>query len=246
MRRFILDKKEIGDTEAIITGPLYRHMVKVLRMKPGADVILADGEGGEYKGIVESIDATSLRIKVSEQKPTGNENPGPKITIYQGLPKGGKLDYIIQKCTELGVTAMVPFAASRSIVRMSNERKAERVERWQKIAVEAARQSRRTKAPQISFAADLYHLLKKADHTVKLLLWEEEKANLLRETLAGLPVPDDVGVLIGPEGGFSSDEVAAASSAGFIPVSLGRRVVRTETAGVMILAILQFYWGDLG
>ncbi|ACM18782.1 16S rRNA (uridine1498-N3-)-methyltransferase [Geotalea daltonii FRC-32] len=246
MRRFIVDKRDIDDAEAVITGYLYRHMAKVLRLKQGTAVMLTDGEGGEYEGVIESIDSTSLRVRVVRRETLMVDDGGPQITIYQGLPKGDKLEYILQKCTELGAAGIVPFAASRSIARISPQRSAGRVDRWQKIAAEAARQSRRATVPRVSLADDLSQVLQLAQHSVKLLLWEEEKANLLRETLSGLSAPNDIGVLIGPEGGFSPEEAAAASSAGFIPISMGRRIVRTETASLIILSILQYHWGDLG
>lgn len=246
MRRFILDKRDIGTTEAVITGYLYRHMAKVLRLRPGTTVMLADGEGMDYEGVIESIGTGSLSVKIVRQERLQEDDPGPRITIYQGMPKGDKLDFILQKCTELGAAAIVPFAASRSIVRVSPQRSPGRLERWQKIATEAARQSRRVTVPNIALAGDLSQILQAAQHSVKLLLWEEEQANLLRQALAGVALPEDVGILIGPEGGFTPEEAAAASAAGFTPVSLGRRIVRTETAGLIILSILQFYWGDLG
>lgn len=246
VRRFIVDKRDIDDAEAVITGYLYRHMAKVLRLKQGTAVKLADGEGGEYEGVIEAIDTTSLRIRIATRETVMVDDAGPRITIYQGLPKGDKLEYILQKCTELGAAGIVPFAASRSIARISPQRSAGRVDRWQKIAVEAARQSRRATVPRVSLADDLSQVLQLAQHSVRLLLWEEEKTNLLRETLARLPIPDNIGILIGPEGGFSSEEAAAATSAGFIPVSMGRRIVRTETASLIILSILQYHWGDIG
>lgn len=120
MRRFIVDKRDIDDAEAVITGYLYRHMAKVLRLKQGTAVMLADGEGGEYEGVIESIDATSLRVRVVRREAVMVDDGGPRITIYQGLPKGDKLEYILQKCTELGAAGIVPFAASRSIARISH------------------------------------------------------------------------------------------------------------------------------
>lgn len=245
MRRFIVDKRDLGESEAVVTGYLHRHMAKVLRLKPGTPVLLADGEGGEYEGIIDTIDAASLRIRLAKREPLVEEG-GAQITLYQALPKGDKLDFILQKSTELGVMAVVPFSAGRSIVRISPQRGAGRVERWQKIVAEAARQSRRSIVPRVSLADDLPQVLQLAQHSVKLLLWEGEKVNHLRDILSGLPLPNDIGVLVGPEGGFSPEEAAAATAAGFIPVSLGKRIVRTETASLIILSILQFHWGDLG
>ena len=134
------------------------------------------------------------------------------------------------------------------------ERRAERLRRdiytkltrWQRIVLEAARQSGRPLIPKVALAGGLEDVLRISDHSVKLLLWEEERDNPLKETLAGLPLPETVALIVGPEGGLSADEAARARECGFIPVSLGKRIVRTETASLVMLAILQFNWGDLG
>ena len=141
---------------------------------------------------------------------------------------------------------MVPFVSGRSVARLPKDREAERLERWRKIIREAARQSDRTTIPRLSPVMGLSEALATADQTVKLLLWEEEKANRLKSVLGSQPFPESVAVMVGPEGGLSAEEAAAATAAGFVPVSLGTRILRTETAGIALLAILQFYWGDMG
>jgi 16S rRNA (uracil1498-N3)-methyltransferase len=171
---------------------------------------------------------------------------GPRITLYQGIPKGEKLELILQKCTELGVAEIVPFIAARSVSRPSSERLKEKLERWRRIAMEAARQSKRVTVPEINFAPDMAELCQHADHDVKLLLWEEERSLSLKQILGELGHPERVAVVIGPEGGLSSEEVAIALKFGFRSITLGKRIVRTETAGLAIVAILQFLWGDLG
>ena len=245
MRRFILSDSTVDDRMVTVRGDLFRHMAKVLRLKVGTGVILADGRGGEYTGVITAVGTRSLEVRV-EEAPPQEEDAGPRITIYQGMPKGDKLEFIVQKCTELGAAEIVPFAAARSVARVTDQRGRERVERWRRIAAEAARQSKRRTIPQVSLAGELPEVLQAAQHSVKLLLWEEEQGNRLRETLAGLPRPDSVAVLVGPEGGLTAEEAAAASASGFIPLSLGKRIVRTETAGIVILSILQFFWGDIG
>ena len=221
-------------------------MAKVLRLKAGTSVLLADGKGMEYSGVISVVGASSLEIAVDERPVTQTEDTGPRITLYQGMPKGDKLEFIIQKCTELGVAEIVPFPASRSIAKISPERGRERLERWRRIAQEAARQSKRGTVPQVSLAANLSEVLQRAHHSAKLLLWEEEQGNRLRKTLAGFSGPESIAILVGPEGGFTAEEAAEATAGGFIPLSLGKRIVRTETAGIVMLSILQFYWGDIG
>ncbi|ABQ28432.1 16S rRNA (uracil(1498)-N(3))-methyltransferase [Geotalea uraniireducens] len=246
MRRFILADSIINDGKVTVSGDLFRHMAKVLRLKAGTSVILADGAGRECTGVITAVGAKSLEIRVEEgpAAPTGDN--GPRITLYQGMPKGDKLEFIVQKCTELGVAEIVPFTAARSIAKVTHQRGMERIERWRRIATEAARQSKRRTVPQVTLAENLSEVLQAAQHSVKLLLWEEEQGNRLKETLSGLPIPESIAVLVGPEGGLTAEEAAAASACGFIPLSLGKRIVRTETAGIIILSILQFYWGDIG
>ncbi len=221
-------------------------MAHVLRLKKGARVHLTDSVGREFTGFIRKVNGESISIAVEESLPAPDSLSGPAITLFQGLPTGDKLEFILQKCTELGVAGIIPFVAARSIARVPAGRLEEKMERWRRIAREAARQSNRGSVPQISFAGDLEDSLRLADHPVKLLFWEEEKPGMLRKILADIEPPGRIAVIIGPEGGLTTQEVACAVKSGFIPVSLGRRIVRTETAGPAILAILQFYWGDMG
>lgn len=246
MRRFFIDENAIRDTAAVITGNLFCHMSRVLRLKIGTRVLLSDGIGRRHVGVIESIAKENLVIRLEESSSEPERPTGPRITLYQGLPKGSKMEFILQKCTELGVDSLAPFVAGRSIAQLPQDRGAERLGRWRRIVAEAARQSNRTAIPELRPVMNFTELLASADQTVKLLLWEEEKANRLKSVLGSLPLPDSVAIMVGPEGGLSEDEVAAASRAGFIPVTLGSRILRTETAGIALLAVLQFYWGDMG
>ncbi|KAF0221243.1 MAG: hypothetical protein FD174_381 [Geobacteraceae bacterium] len=246
MRRFFIPSHTFTGNAVTITGDTFRHMVKVLRLKAGARLLLANGEGQEAEGVIQRIDRESLIIALGETRPAQAAESGPRITLYQGLPKGDKMDLIVQKSTELGVAEIVPFLAARSVTRVRGEQAEERVARWQRIAQEAARQSQRTSIPRVSLAGDLAAVLCQARNPVKLLLWEEERTNRLKEALASIPHPESIAVIVGPEGGLSSEEAEAARENGFCPISLGKRIVRTETASLVILAILQFYWGDIG
>ena len=246
MRRFIIPFHSVGGDEVTITGDLFHHMARVLRLKMGARLSLADGNGREFMGTICRVDADNLTIKLEGNDIASVSEIGPKITLFQGLPKGDKLECILQKCTELGVSEIVPFVAARSVSRPAAGRIQEKLERWRRIALEAARQSRRMTVPQVTFAADLSEVCRQADHPVKLLLWEEEQTRSLRMLLAGVQSPQKIAVIVGPEGGLTREEVTCALKCGFISVSLGKRIVRTETAGLAILAILQFHWGDIG
>ncbi len=246
MKRFIIPSHSVSGDTVTITGDLFHHMARVLRLKKGVLLCLADGKDREYKGTICKVDEESLIIKLEEIITAPANEIGPKITLFQGLPKGDKLDWIIQKCTELGVDEIVPFVATRSVSRPPAGRIKEKLERWRRIAAEAARQSNRMTIPQVTLAADFSEACMQADHSVKLLLWEQEQPGTLRKLLAGSPSPERIAVIVGPEGGLTSEEVASALKCGFISVSLGKRIVRTETAGLAMLAILQFYWGDIG
>jgi 16S rRNA (uracil1498-N3)-methyltransferase len=246
MRRFFFDKTAIEDGKAVITGNLFRHMAKVLRLKIGTSVTLVDRESTSYTGIIQEIGRDNLVIKVEMQGSEPVIAAGPGITLFQGLPKGNKMELILQKSTELGVSKVIPFAAERSIPRPPKEREAERLARWQRICLEAARQSNRSSLPEISPIADFVEMLGHADQTVKLLLWEMERTNRLKTILEDFKPPESVAVLVGPEGGLTTEEAKAAMEAGFVPITLGPRILRTETAAIAILAILQFFWGDIG
>jgi 16S rRNA (uracil1498-N3)-methyltransferase len=246
MRRFFIDEHAISENKAVITGNLFCHMARVLRLKIGTRVLLSDGVGRRHVGIIDSIGKENLVIRLEESTLEQERHHGPLITLYQGLPKGSKMEFILQKCTELGVDSLVPFVAGRSIAQLPQDRGTERLGRWRRIVAEAARQSNRPSIPELSPVMDFSELLASADQTVKLLLWEEERTNRLKSVLGSLPLPETVAVMVGPEGGLSKDEVTAAIQAGFIPVTLGSRILRTETAGIALLAVLQFFWGDMG
>ncbi len=246
MRRFLISTPIGTENTVVITGDLYHHMAHVLRMKMGARVLLADGAGREFVGSVSQVDDESISVAIEENLPVPDPLSGPAITLLQGLPRADKLEFILQKCTELGAAGIIPFVGARSVARVPAERLGEKLERWRRIAKEAARQSHRSSVPDISFAGGLQESLRLVDHPLKLLFWEEEKSATLKKALADMQQPRRIAVIIGPEGGLTAEEAASAVKCGFIPVSLGRRILRTETAGLAILAILQFYWGDIG
>ncbi|HTG81073.1 MAG TPA: 16S rRNA (uracil(1498)-N(3))-methyltransferase [Geobacteraceae bacterium] len=246
MRRFFVPPEFIADGRAVITGDLFRHMAKVVRLKSGDHVLLADGTGNEFSGVVREVERERLVVTLEERSAVKRTPVGPAISIYQGLPKGDKLDLILQKTTELGVAEIIPFPAARSVPRIRKGEETDKVARWQRIAREAARQSGRAAAPTVRLAGGMAEIVRDARQSLKLILWEEEELNGLRETLARSETPESIAVIVGPEGGLTAEEAALAKESGFIPVSLGRRILRTETAGLAVIAILQFIWGDVG
>lgn len=231
---------------ATIGGELYRHMARVLRLKAGAAVALTDDAGRRLTGIIQEVGAKTLTVRIDVRESAPEPAEGLRVTLYQGLPKGEKLDLILQKCTELGVSEVVTFDAARSVVKLSGERGTNRLERCERIVQEAARQCGRRLPPRVALGGGLETVLREARQEVKLLLWEDERTVGLREAFAGVKAPGSVAVVVGPEGGLTPEEVGQARAQGFRSVSLGRRILRTETAGLAMLAILQFHWGDLG
>jgi 16S rRNA (uracil1498-N3)-methyltransferase len=246
VRSFFLGDNPLSGDMATVTGELYRHMARVLRLKAGAAVVLIDAGGGRLSGVIEEVGAKSLTVRIGARESAPEQEETLAITLYQGLPKGEKLDLILQKCTELGATGLVTFDAARSVVKLRGERSAGRLERCERIVQEAARQSGRSSAPQVCIGGSLDTVLREARQEVKLLLWEDEQTTGLREAFRAHPAPQSVGIVVGPEGGLTPEEVAQAIAHGFTPVSLGRRILRTETAGLAVLSILQFHWGDMG
>ena len=246
MRNFFLGDNQLSGDSATVTGELYRHIARVLRLKQGNEVTLIDDGGRQLSGLIEEVGAKSLTVRITSTQNAPEQEQSLRVTLYQGLPKGEKLDLILQKCTELGVAEVVTFDAARSIVKLRGERSAGRLDRCEKIVQEAARQCGRRSAPRVAIGGSLKAVLGEARQTVKLLLWEGEQTVRLRDTLDTYHAPETVAIVVGPEGGLSDQEVEQAIASGFTPVSLGRRILRTETAGLAVLSILQFHWGDIG
>lgn len=246
LRHFLLPPGALDSSPVTVTGELFHHMAKVVRLRQGAHISLADSAGLQATGVISEMLKDSLSITLEDQPAASASDPAPRITLYQGLPKGDKMDLILQKATELGAAEIVPFMAERSVVRLTGDRATERLDRWKRIVREAARQCGRATVPKVVLADDLTVVISRSLEPVKLLLWEMEQTGRLKDILNKIPLPESIGIIIGPEGGLTSEEANRAASGGFIPVTLGKRIVRTETAGPAILAILQFYWGDIG
>lgn len=246
MRRFVAPDLDLSGNAVQIEGALFRHIARVLRLKIGTPLVLADGSGGECRGIIREIGRSSLLVGIEERVIPATSADEVWVTLFQGLPKGDKMELILQKCTELGASEVIPFQSARSVSRVAGERMEEKVCRWRRIAVEAARQAGRRTVPEVRFAATLAEALRTADQELKLLLWEAEETVTLKKVLSAAAAPARIAIIVGPEGGISPDEAAVAISAGFTPVTLGKRILRTETAGLAAMAILQYEFGDLG
>jgi len=221
------------DQLPFITGSDVHYLKDVLRIKPGDEIEILDGNGTIYSATINNIQKDKIKLDIIRSSKSETE-PAVGITLAQSLPKAKKMDFIIQKCTELGVAEIIPVITERSIS------KGEKTARWQKIAIEAAEQSGRASIPKVASLIDFKSLLKKAkEFDLALIPWEMEKTNRLKTILQKSSFRNII-MLIGPEGGFSSQEVAEAKAAGFIPISLGKRILRAETAGMAMLSMMMY------
>jgi len=246
MRRFFVQPELLRQNCGTISGELFRHIATVLRLKTDETLLLADGCGHEAIATIKTIGKEGIVVELQPFYSLPADEGALPITLFQGLPKGEKMDLILQKATELGVSRIFPFNAERSVARLDGERLSKRVLRWEKIVQESARQSRRGSIPSVGFYGNIQELLREEVGGLKLLLWEGEREQGLRSLLESSEKPASVSIIIGPEGGLSSDEASQAEGAGYIPVTLGSRILRTETAGLAVVSILQYAWGDLG
>jgi len=228
--------------ECRLAAAAAHHVARVLRLQPGDEVILFDGRGGESSAVIASLAKTSVVLRVTEQRIVDRESP-LAVTLAQGVSSGERMDYTIQKAVELGVAGIEPFISSRCVVRLSAERAVSRVAHWQAVAVAACEQCGRNQVPTITPVAsygDWLALLTRREERLRLLLSPHAERGL-----RDLPKPEGpVMLLAGPEGGFDAQETGDALRAGFVPVRLGPRVLRTETAALAALAAMQSLWGD--
>lgn len=240
---FFIKKTQIKDNRIKIDGELLKHLRDSLRIQKGEKISCIDEEASKYTVIVTSIGKDLLTGDIIE-KIRRVKGPAVNIHIAQAIPKGPKLDFIIQKSTELGVNAITPVISERSIIRLEKERIEDKLTRWGKIALESAQQSNRWDVPEVASPITLPEFLasfKRGD--LNLLLWEGEKVRGIKDTIRSVEGIKSIVILIGPEGGFSEKEVKMAVTSGFTPVSLGELILRTETAPVVVLSILQYEFG---
>ncbi|MCD8131651.1 MAG: 16S rRNA (uracil(1498)-N(3))-methyltransferase [Lachnospiraceae bacterium] len=243
MYQFFADSSQISDGHVTITGNDYNHMKNVLRLKAGEKFYVAIEEENPRKYIctVENYMEQAADCRIISEETENYELPC-RITLYQGLPKADKLEWIIQKAVELGASRIVPVAMERSVVKLDAGKVDAKLVRWQNIAQAAAKQSKRDIIPEVGRPLAFREALIQAekDH-VRLLPYENARGMAAtRELLSAIRPGEGVAVFIGPEGGFSKKEVDMALEAGFAPVTLGRRILRTETAAVAVLAMLSY------
>jgi len=245
MSRFYVPQPRIEKGMLKIEGDEVKHIRKVLRLKAGDEIIVFDGLGKEFEGAIVEEGLSSVVIKIQNIFSSKRDSP-LEVTLAQSLLKGEKMDYLIQKATELGVKEIIPFFSSRSVPLLEKSKKLKRHHRWERIAIEASKQCGREVVPKIESLQDYSDMLQTAlPDTLRLILWEKEGIKL-KEILERLKEKKKIFFIIGPEGGFSQLEVDEAKKTGFIPVTLGRRILRAETASLCFLSILQYEKGDIG
>ena len=243
MARFFLPRIKIREDRATIIGPELNHLL-VLRMRPGDRVILFDDVGWEHEGIIRSLGERG-DVEITRSYQIDNESP-LKVTLALALTKGEKMDWVVEKATELGVQTIVPFVSKYTVPKLNEKKAGQRSARWHSIALSAAKQCGRVRIPQISALTGFRDFVQAASpDALRLLLWEKESQQGFSKLTSSEKGLGEVIVMIGPEGGFSSQEAALAIEHGFKPVRFGPRILRAETAAVAALSAVQLLWGDL-
>ncbi len=240
MQLFFVDKAGIDEDVIRITGGDVKHIGSVLRMKTTEEALVSD-ESFFYEGQILSITKDEVLFKVKAKRPIDTELP-VQITLFQGLPKQDKLETIIQKSIELGVYKVVPVETARAIVKLDEKKRQKRLERWAKVAESAAKQSKRGYIPAVNAPLSFKGALTMAKELDVILLPYEAATGMeyTREALEGISPGERIGIFIGPEGGFAEEEVAELAAIGAKVITLGSRILRTETAGPAVLSMLTY------
>ena len=240
MARFFVTKDKISENIIVIEGADAHHIARSLRMAEGDEAVVCDGEGAEYRCKLARIRDDECVCEIIEQIDGGTE-PKCEITLYMAYPKGDKLEVVIQKAVELGVSRIVPFESSRCIKRPKAEKAEKQTGRLNRIAEEAAKQCGRAKIPNVTQPMSYKEMLNEAKKaSLPLLCYENEDGTTVKDLILNKKRPDSVSIVVGSEGGFSPDEVNEAKEAGLISVSLGNRILRCETAPSFVLSALSY------
>lgn len=238
MAKFFISKDFIKDDKVFLDGENANHLINVLRSKIGEEIEISCGDGYDYICKIEKINKDDVICKIIDC--FGNESePDIKITLYQGLPKSEKMELIIQKCVELGIDEIVPVNTDRVIVKLAGKED-KKIARWNKISESAAKQSRRGKIPTIQPIINFDEAIRQAkSKDLKLIPYEKEKEKGIKQAIKGF-TGKNIAIFIGPEGGFSDNEIKLALENNITPITLGKRILRTETAGFITTAILLY------
>lgn len=248
MPRFFIEPEKVKDEVVKITGSDFNHISNSLRLKEGDVITVSGGNCWDYVvELVEFQESTVTGRIIKRQK--NNNEPSVKITLAQAIPKKNNMELIVQKATEIGVYSIIPLETSRTIVKLKGDKRKKRIERWQKIVEEAAKQSQRGIIPEVMDLHTLQELKKiQDDYDLILIPWEKEYKKDIKKIWNNFQETEknNILIIIGPEGGFAVEEIDFVTSIGGIPLTLGPRILRTETAGLVTLTILLYENGELG
>ena len=241
MQRFFVTPAQVGEEEIYIEGSDVNHMKNVLRMKAGEELMVSDGNNWQYRCAVKEYLPEKAVLKILKKELVDTELPS-KLYLFQGLPKQDKMELIVQKAVELGVCQVIPVMTRRCVVKLDAKKAAKKVSRWQQIAESAAKQAGRGYIPEIRDVMTLEEALAFAGQLdVRLIPYElAEGMEHTRDVIGKIMPGQSVGIFIGPEGGFEKEEVEHAVEKGVLPVTLGKRILRTETAGLAVLSVLMY------
>ena len=241
MYQFFVEPYQINGKEIVITGTDVNHIKNVLRMKIGEELSVSNGQDGkEYRCGIVSMDEEKVKCELRFIK--DGVELSSKVYLFQGLPKADKMELIVQKMVELGVYEIIPVAAKRCVVKLDEKKAKSKVARWQSIAEAAAKQSKRGVIPQVTEVCSFAEAVKRASAMeVKLIPYElAEGMEKTKKLIESVKPGQNIAIFIGPEGGFEEDEVSEALAEGIEPVTLGRRILRTETAGFTVMSWLMY------
>lgn len=248
MYQFFVEPSRIQGTRVIITGNDVNHIKNVLRMQPGEEIAVSNGEDGkEYRCGIEELYDDEIVCTLRFVKEDGVELPS-KIYLFQGLPKADKMELIVQKAVELGIYEIIPVSTKRAVVKLDEKKAKSKIARWQTISEAAAKQSKRRIVPQIHKVMSFKEAVAYAkDMQIKLIPYElAEGMEKTREIIGSLKPGEDIAIFIGPEGGFEENEIQTALDNGIEPITLGKRILRTETAGFTILSWIMYQLEGMG
>lgn len=247
MHRFIVSPDNIQNNKITMEGEDLKHLRQVLRLKPGDTIHVFDGSGIEYEANILSLEKYRAIAEIKAAFQTETE-PETRVTLFQGLPKGEKMELIIQKGVELGVHRIIPVITSRTVVKLNKTDSKKKAERWSRISREAAKQCRRAYVPEVTEPITFNEaLIKSKPFSAALLLYENEGKKCLKERLKCYNINKikDIALFVGPEGGFAHQEVEDCTNIGYDIVSLGKRILRVETATISVLSIIMYEMGEI-
>lgn len=242
MHHFFAEPSQIQEGRVTIVGTDVNHMKNVLRMKPGEQAEISDGDGLRYLCVLEKFEEETIVFRIEDVEADAAELSS-KIYLFQGLPKSDKMELIIQKAVELGAYEVIPVTTKRAVVKLDEKKAVKKVQRWNTIAEGAAKQSGRSLIPKVHQVLTFSEALTYAQKLdVRLIPYEKARGmEVTRQAVETIKAGQSVGIFIGPEGGFEEAEVEQAQAAGALPISLGKRILRTETAGLAVLSVLMYH-----